>query len=72
MKYISMALVGMAAAFMVVTAEAAPKAGKGDAMAQKRTACQAQAARRYSAIRFLARRDYVRRCMGEGRSAKKG
>jgi hypothetical protein len=65
-------LLGLIVLSMTIVAEAAPKGGNGDPTAQKRAACQTQAARRFSAFRFLARRDYVRRCMGETRRAKKG
>jgi hypothetical protein len=46
-----------------VSAEAAAK--KSAAVAQKETACKAEAAKKYSVVRFMARRDYVQRCMGE-------
>jgi hypothetical protein len=70
MKFIPIALAGLLVASFVGIADAAPQKGKSDATAQRQARCQAQAAKRYSAVRFLARRDYVRRCMGQGRKAK--
>jgi len=69
MKYLLAGFTAMTILSMATLADAAPKA-KGDVQAQKRSACQAQAAKRYSAVRFLARRDYVRRCMGEKRRSR--
>jgi hypothetical protein len=70
MKYLLAGLTATIVMSMAIVADAAPKGGMGDALAQKRSACQAQAAKRYSAVRFLARRDYVRRCMGEKRRSR--
>lgn len=71
MKFILMALAGLMVTAMAVVADAAPQKGKSNAATDKRAACQAQAARRYSAIHFLARRNYVRNCMGETSPKKK-
>jgi len=46
-----------------VSADAATK--KNAAVAQKEAACKAEAAKKYSIVRFMARKDYVNRCMGE-------
>ena len=43
-------------------ADAATKK-KDSAMAQREAACQQQAKKKYSAIHFLKRRDYVKNCM---------
>lgn len=45
------------------TAGAATK--KDAATAQHEAACKEQAAKKYSAIHFLARRDFVKQCMGQ-------
>jgi hypothetical protein len=37
---------------------------------QRQASCKAQAAKRYSVVHFLARRDYVKRCMGETAAKK--
>jgi hypothetical protein len=52
-----------------VTAQAATK-DRNAALAQREASCKAQAAKKYSAIRFLARRDYVNKCMGQNAQAK--
>jgi hypothetical protein len=44
---------------------------KKSAQAQKQASCEAQAKKRYSAVRFMARRDFVRKCMGTTATAKK-
>ncbi len=53
-----------------VSAEAATAKGKNTAMAQREASCKAQAAKKFSAIRFMARRDYVDKCMGRTAEAK--
>ena len=71
MKSIATAI-AVAAAILAagVSAEAASNKGKNTAMAQREASCKAQAAKRYSAIRFMARRDYVNKCMGQAAMAK--
>jgi hypothetical protein len=44
-----------------MSADAAAKKSPG--MAQLQAQCQAQAKKKYSAIHFLKRRDYVKHCM---------
>jgi hypothetical protein len=61
---------------VAVPAHAATRKAGDTAMAQREASCKAQAAKKYSAVRFLARRDYVNRCMGQaamgkGKKAKK-
>ena len=51
-----------------VSAEAAIK--KDAAMAQREASCKAQAAKKYSAIHFMKRRDFVNQCMGRSQAAK--
>ena len=60
----------IAAAVMAtgVSAEAATK--KDPAIAQREASCKAQAAKKYSAIHFLKRRDFVNQCMGRSDTAK--
>jgi hypothetical protein len=60
----------LAAAVMAtgVSAEAATK--KDPAMAQREASCKAQAAKKYSTIHFLKRRDFVNQCMGRTDTAK--
>jgi len=66
-------IITIAAAMLAVSfaasADAATK--KNAAYAQREASCKAQAAKKYSAIRFLARRDFVSKCMGEMPTAKK-
>jgi hypothetical protein len=50
---------GLLAGAFAVSAEAAKKPGTAQLQAQ----CQAQAKKKYSAIHFLKRRDYVKNCM---------
>lgn len=53
---------GLLASSFAVSADAAAKK-KDPAMAQHQAKCQAQAKKKYSAIHFLKRRDYVKNCM---------
>jgi hypothetical protein len=46
-----------------VSADAATKKNS-KAVAQQEASCKAQAAKKFSAIHFLKRRDFVNRCMG--------
>lgn len=54
-----------------MAAEAATKKSRDANVAQREASCKAQAAKKYSAVRFLARRDYVNRCMGQVTAKKK-
>jgi hypothetical protein len=45
-------------------------ATKNTTAAQREASCKAQAAKKYSAIRFMARRDFVNKCMGHAAQAK--
>jgi len=62
--------IAIAAAVMAtgVSAEAATK--KDPALAQREASCKAQAAKKYSAIHFIKRRDFVNQCMGRSDTAK--
>ena len=51
-------------------AEAASKKDRNAALAQREASCKAQAAQKYSAIRFMARGEYVNKCMGRNAQAK--
>ena len=53
---------GLLASSFAVSADAAAKK-KDPAMAQHQAKCQTQAKKKYSAIHFLKRRDYVKHCM---------
>jgi len=55
---------GLLAVSFAASAEAATKK-KHTAM---ESSCKAQAAKKYSAIHFLKRRDYVKRCMGSAKA----
>ena len=57
---ISIVAAGLLASAFAMTADAATK--KSGA-AQLQAQCQAQAKKKYSAIHFLKRRDYVKSCM---------
>jgi hypothetical protein len=63
--------IAIAAAILAapVAADAAGK-GKNTAMAQREASCKAQAAKKFSVVRFMARRDYVNKCMGHAAQAK--
>ena len=56
-----------AAAFAVSSAASADAATKAEkkAIAQHERSCKAQAARKFSAVHFLKRREFVKQCMGE-------
>jgi hypothetical protein len=64
--------VAIAAAILgsALPAEAATKKDRDAALAQREASCKAQAAKKYSAIRFLARGEYVNKCMGQSAQAK--
>jgi hypothetical protein len=68
MKILATLAVAAAVVATGVSAEAATK--KDMAMAQREGSCKAQAAKRYSAIHFLKRRNFVNQCMGRSQSAK--
>jgi hypothetical protein len=53
-----------------LSAEAASRKDRNAALAQREASCKAQAAKKYSAIRFMARGEYVNRCMGQNAQAK--
>jgi hypothetical protein len=55
---------GLLAATFSVTADAATKKEMRKAHSTQESSCKAQAARKYSAIHFMKRRDFVKRCMG--------
>jgi hypothetical protein len=55
---------GLLAVSFATSADAATKKN-AKATAQREASCKAQAAKKYSAIHFIKRRDFVNRCMGE-------
>jgi hypothetical protein len=57
---ISIVAAGVLAGTFVISAEAA---AKKSGSAQLQAQCEAQAKKKYSAIHFLKRRDYVKNCM---------
>lgn len=65
---------GIAVAVAIVATalpvQAASKQDRNAALTQREASCKAQAAKKYSAIRFLARRDYVNKCLGHAAQAK--
>jgi len=68
---ISIAMVVAAAIVsLALPAEASSRKDRNAALAQREASCKAQAAQKYSAIRFMARREYVNKCMGQNAQAK--
>jgi len=61
---------GLLAISFAVPANAVPSKASRTAMAQHEASCKAQAAKKYSAIHFLKRRDMVNECMGRTAKAK--
>ena len=55
---------------MALPAEAAGKKDRNAALAQREASCKVHAAQKYSAVRFMARREYVNKCMGQNAQAK--
>lgn len=53
---------GLLAVSFTVSADAATKKKKVTSI---EASCKAQAAKKYSAIHFMKRRDYVKRCVGQ-------
>jgi hypothetical protein len=70
MKIFTAITIAAAVIATALSAEAAPKKDGNPVLAQREASCKAQAAKKYSAIRFLARRDYVNKCMGHAAQAK--
>jgi hypothetical protein len=63
----------LAAAFVAAGTPAfAGKEGKNDLRAQREASCKAQAAKKYSAIHFIKRNQFVNNCMGVTTTAKGG
>jgi len=58
---LTMVAAGLLAGSFVVSADAATK--KSQAMAQQQAQCQAMAKKKYSAVHFLKRREFVKQCM---------
>lgn len=56
---------GLLAVSFAAGAGAVTKKDNAKALAQREASCKAQAAKKYSAIHFLKRRDFVNRCMGQ-------
>jgi len=70
MKVSTAIAVAAVIAGVALPAEAASKKDRNAALAQREASCKAQAAQKYSAIRFMARREYVNKCMGQNAQAK--
>jgi hypothetical protein len=64
-------LVIAAAAATLVCAYGVPAQAAMKQDAQLRAKCEAQAKEKFSAIHFLKRRDFVNRCTGQAKAAKK-
>ena len=62
---VAVAIVGLA-----LPAEAATKKDRDAALARREASCKAQAAQKYSVIRFMTRREHVNRCMGQNAQAR--
>jgi hypothetical protein len=65
------ALFAIAAAALVASPAFAAQDGKSHLRAQREASCKAQAAKKYSAIHFIKRHNYVKNCMGEVPTAQK-
>ena len=61
---------GVLAVSFTTTADAALSKEARTAMAQHEASCKAQAAKKFSAIHFLKRRNFVNDCMGRNAQAK--
>jgi len=70
MKVFTAIAVAAVIAGVALPAEAAGKKDRNAALAQREASCKAQAAKKYSAIRFMARGEYVNKCMGQNAQAK--
>ena len=69
MKTVTM--LAVAAAVLTIGIAPADAAQKRDTnYVQREASCKAQAAKKFSAIRFLARRDFVNKCMNQTSTAK--
>jgi hypothetical protein len=66
---IAIAIAGAVFATGIVPADAASK--KNTATAQQEASCKAQAAKKFSAIHFMKRREFVNNCMGRVASTHK-
>ena len=55
---------GLLAVSFAATANAVPSKASRTALAQHAASCKAQATKKFSAIHFLKRRDFVNNCMG--------
>ena len=70
MKILTAIAIASAIVATSLPVEAATKKDNNAALAQREASCKAQAAKKYSAIRFLARKEYVDKCMGHAAQAK--
>ncbi len=62
--------IALAAAVLATSMPVEAATKKDPAMAQREASCKAQAAKKYSAINFLKRRDFVNQCMGTAQAKK--
>lgn len=61
---------GLLAFSFAATANAVPSKASRTALAQHEASCKAQAAKKFSAIHFIKRRDFVNNCMGRSTQAR--
>jgi hypothetical protein len=61
---------GLLAVSFAVPANAVPSKASRTAMAQQEASCKAQAAKKFSAVHFMKRRQMVNECMGRTAQAK--
>ena len=66
----SIALASAILALGVLPAGAVPSKQSRTALAQHEASCKAQAAKKFSVIHFMKRRDFVNNCMGRTAHAK--
>jgi hypothetical protein len=61
---------GLLAISFAASANAVPSKASRTAMAQHEASCKAQAAKKFSAIHFIKRKNFVNDCMGYNAQAK--
>jgi predicted secreted protein len=61
-------LTSLAAGLLAVSFAASADAATKKKQTSMEASCKAQAAKKYSAIHFMKRRDYVKKCMGTAKA----
>jgi predicted secreted protein len=61
-------LTSLAAGLLAVSFAASADAATKKKQTSMEASCKAQAAKKYSAIHFMKRRDYVKKCMGSAKA----